>query len=767
MPQRLLQLLAKLVAIACLAHCGKKTTPPSHASSTSAAAAPIVAPDDKVHPTYAGSISCKECHEKAYADWKNSHHGLAERPVQPDQLDQQLAAPLKLEHNGRTSQAYLDKEQLLRIVTQGKEPKPLAYPVARIIGHNPLRQFLIPAPGNRLQTCDVTYDPKRNELFDVFGTDERKPGDWGHWTGQGMNWNAMCAACHNTRLRKNFDPATNSYNTRMAEMAVSCESCHGPMKAHVTWQQQTPQSSPSLKDPHLPKFSRDQMLETCAPCHARRSELTGDMIPGSSFYDHNSLTVTDLTDIFHADGQIRDENYEATSFLSSKMHHAGVRCVDCHDSHTGKTKLPGNALCMQCHTTGTHQNLTGEKNHSPAPLTRPAPIIVPTLHSHHGEGSTGNDCINCHMPTTTYMQRHPRHDHSYSIPNPRLTIEHGIPNACNKCHTDQSPTWALTHAKQWYGSKLEKPTHLRADLITRARRQDPTVQPQLIEMLRTEVIPTWQATACHLMAPWLANPAIRQSLTAALANPSPLVREAAVRTLAPMVRENHQPTIDSLRPLLADSSRAVRIAAAWALCATLDLTSPAGKELVHMLDLHADQPTGRMQLSQFAFLRGNPTAAISQAKQAIRMDPNSAPMHHDLAILLSTIGDNAAALLSLQEASRLEANNSEYHFKLALVHSELGKPALAIAALEKTTALDPGYARAWYNLGLAYNGQGDTANAIAALSRGETADPNDAEIPYARATIHYRLGQKQEARAAALRTLQIRPDHPQARQLLE
>ena len=56
----------------------------------------------------------------------------------------------------------------------------------------------------------------------------------------------------------------------------------------------------------------------------------------------------------------------------------------------------------------------------------------------------------------------------------------------------------------------------------------------------------------------------------------------------------------ALQPLLEDPVRAVRIAAAWALCATLDLNSRAGKELVLMLDHNADQPTGRMQLGQFA-----------------------------------------------------------------------------------------------------------------------------------------------------------------------
>ena len=59
------------------------------------------------------------------------------------------------------------------------------------------------------------------------------------------------------------------------------------------------------------------------------------------------------------------------------------------------------------------------------------------------------------------------------------------------------------------------------------------------------------------------------------------------------------------------------------------------------------------------------------------------------------------------------------------------------------------------------------SEAITALQRGEVADPNDPAIPYARATIHARLGQKKDAIAAATRALQIRPDFPEAQQLIQ
>jgi predicted CXXCH cytochrome family protein len=495
-------------------------------------------------------------------------------------------------------------------------------------------------------------------------------------------------------------------------------------------------------------------METCAACHSRRAELTGDLIPGESFFDHFSLTVTDETDTYHPDGQVRDENYEFTSFLSSRMHHAGVRCVDCHDPHSTRNIVKGNQLCMNCHT-------------APRPDFPTAPVIDPTAHSHHGADSTGNQCISCHMPTTTYMQRDPRHDHSFSSPDPRLTKEFGVPNACNKCHTDKDVDWAIEASRKFYGDKPDRPSRTRAITVANARRGDPAARGQLIKLLATEEIPAWQATAAHLLERWVLDPEVTRSLLGQLSHKSPLVREAAVRSLGQQVRANNASVRAALQPLLEDPLRSVRIAAAWALVDTLDLTSRAGKELVHMLDINADQPTGRMQLAQFASLRGDQAAAIRQMRKAIEWDPNSPPFHHDLAILLSTSGDSAGAVKALRDAIALDPENPEYHYKLALALSETGTTAETVAELEKTVQLDPGYARAWYNLGLAKSSMNQPQAAIAALRQGETADPNDSAIPYARATIHARLGQKNEALAAAALALQLRPDFAEARQLIQ
>jgi Flp pilus assembly protein TadD len=59
------------------------------------------------------------------------------------------------------------------------------------------------------------------------------------------------------------------------------------------------------------------------------------------------------------------------------------------------------------------------------------------------------------------------------------------------------------------------------------------------------------------------------------------------------------------------------------------------------------------------------------------------------------------------------------------------------------------------------------AAAITSLSRAESLSPTDAEIPYAQATIFARFGRNAEAVRELKRTLEIDPENPEARQLLQ
>ena len=740
-------------------------------------AAPTARPTDAFglaaeQPTfaaYAGSASCKECHAEAYELWARSHHGLAERLPEP-KLDQAAFDPARSFRHGTQQTSLHTRSNRYFLTTPGLSHTQETFQAERVIGHDPLRQMLVPFPGGRLQTTEAAWDPRSNEWFNVYGTEDRQPGEWGHWTGRGMNWNTMCATCHNTRLRKNYDATNDVFHTTMAERGVGCESCHGPMKAHNEWQYAN--KGKNLKDPTIKKLSRDQMFDTCAACHSRRGEITGDPKPGDSFFDHHLLSIVDESDLFYADGQVRDEDYEVTAFLGSRMFHKGVRCVDCHDFHSAKVRLPGNMMCLSCHS-------PGQTN---------APVINPVTHSRHkvfgfdtngtmlnfdlGDYNpktikeTGGECVNCHMPQTYYMQRHLRHDHGFTIPDPLLTKQFGIPNACNRCHQDKTTDWALDYVEKWYGDKMNRPYRQRAQTIARGKQGDEAARAALLKMLQTDEQDYWRAVAANMLERWVSEPPVATALANQLTDTNALVRQSIVQTLATLGEALPPEIRSALQSQLDDSSRNVRVVAAQSLAATVDLSSRAGSELQHMLQHNADQPGGQMQLGVLALARNDATNALRHFQTAVKWDPFSPGFRHETAIVLSQMGRPREALAELQEAVRLAPRDAEFRFKLALAWNELGDSRKVIAELEEAVKLDPRHARAQYNLGLARHAAGNSLGAIQALLAAENAAPRDAAIPYARATIHAQLGQMNEARQAVSRALELNPQFPEAAALL-
>jgi len=702
---------------------------------------------DSAAATYAGSQSCRECHQSEFELWQESHHALAERLINPDRDRFAFQPEHSIESASHVYQMKVDGTHF-EMRLQGPDGNLTTFRPTRVLGETPLRQFLIPLDRGRVQVTELAVDSETGQWFNVFGSENRRAGEWGHWTGRGMNWNSMCGYCHNTGYHKNYDPGSDSYATSMAEMAVGCEACHGPMSEHVTWQRKYPEGK---TDPTVSLLSRRQILDTCGTCHARRTELTGRFLPGDDFLDHFAPVIPDATDIYYPDGQVREEVYEYVSFLGSRMHGAGVTCTDCHNPHSGELITTGNALCMSCHGEGQLA----------------APIIKEPEHSHHPEGTSGSSCVECHMPVTVYMQKDARRDHGFTIPDPLLTREYGIPNACNRCHTDESTDWTLEAVHRWYGERMERHTRQRARWIAQARLEHPDAISGLLHMLKSESLPVWRASAALLLRDWLSRSGVREALLESLSDPDPLVRGMSSRTLEPLAHVDDPVVRQALTRQLDSDTRMERIEAAWALRDTVSLESRHGNELLHYLNLNLDQPTGALQMAAFLLDRGDPSEALRYCRMAVERDPYSAPLRHELAIVLSQNGQSGEALKELEEAVKLAPREALYRFKLGLAWNELGTLTRAIEALQSAVRLEPRYGRAWYNLGLAYSTAGNLSQSIEALRRAERLLPEDPEVPYALATVLARQGSPEMALEAAERALAIDSSYAPAQHLVQ
>lgn len=731
-----------------LSACDSRPAPPASAPASAPAGQPTTAPASV--SVWGGSESCKRCHEEAYAEWKTSHHANAQRHLVPE-LDHPAFSPRReIRHASQTSYADL-REGRPVLTTIGSDGRQHDFEPVGVIGVAPLWQYLIPAPGGRLQVTELAFDPAKKEWFDVYGDEDRQYWEWGHWSQRGMNWNDMCAECHNTDFRKNYQLADDSYDSKYLEQGVGCEQCHGPMQAHNDWQDQHPDQP---GDPTIPEFDRDRYIETCAGCHARRGRLTGNFQPGEPFLEHYDPVLPDLSDVFYPDGQVHDEDFEYVPFSLSLMYQWGVRCIDCHYYHGGKVATTENKLCLRCHEKGIATK-------------RP---IDQVEHSHHPPDKEGFKCVDCHMPRTVYMARHWRRDHGMTIPDPMLNREHGIPDACMRCHEKEGLEWNIKYVQEWYGQRMDRPTQKRARLQARLKAGDLSAASDLLAMLREEKNPNWRAVNLKFLTAVLnadggapSRQEVFAEFAARLHDESPLVQAVVVDALEPL-GERLAPM---LAPMLGSPHRLVRLKAAWALRRQIDPTSPAGRELTAFIRCRHDQPVGAYQQAKLLVDTGRVSEALPWFERALKWDLRLAPARHEYASALLELGRSLEAVNVLQDGTRIEPNNALYPYWLGLLYNEMGQDAAARDWLRAAVARDGSNARFWYNLSLAESKTGDAQKALDAIARAEQLAPKDPFYPYTRATIEMEAGRPDLARQALERCLQIDPQYVPALEMLQ
>ncbi len=613
------------------------------------------------------SRQCAECHRKEYDLWKGSDHAWAWRHPQ-EALDAAAFSGQRLKAHGMELEMTRDTQGncQIRDVASGR-----VYTVGGVIGREPLVQYLLRWKDGGLQTPSAAWDVEKNEWFDVFRDDtlqqkrggaERKPGEWGHWPGRGMNWESQCAWCHMSGFRKNYDVTADTFKASWQEPGITCIQCH---KVSAT---------PDAGDGCLVakadrKLTPQQHDDNCASCHARREELTGNFQIGDKFDDHFRLELPKVPGVFHANGLQLEEDYCETSFRLHRMGRTGVTCYDCHDPHSGKVNKPteNDELCLQCH--GTNKVVNG--------------VLAPQVGHNKLCGGKAMPCIECHMPKMTYMGRDPRRDHALHWPDPRMSIELGVPNACLNCHKDKDHEWCMEYLEKRYKEEKLGKYRQRFRAAGHAMQGKGSVQ-ELLAAYAVEEIPAWRATLLGLLAQFPLTPEVQAVALGATGDPDALVRAAAAELLGG----------DAARKALADKTRSVRHAAGWRLFPNLPVQHPVLQEMKETATHQADQPTGSMQLAMLASAAGDTATADLQYRRAVERDPASVVARMDYAVFLARQGRPIDALRQMLVCAKEHPQNAEVQYRLGLILIELNQYSPAFRAMQKALRLNPQHSAA-------------------------------------------------------------------------
>jgi predicted CXXCH cytochrome family protein len=363
---------------------------------------------------YVGSQACEKCHEEIYERWKKTPMANVVRnpQVHPEAIIPDLAT---------NNVAKFGKDQ-----------------VAFVYG-SIWKQRYFTKVGDDYFPLPVQWD---------FGNHTWRPyvvksGDW--WAALYPPDNMrrptgpLCDGCHSVDY--------NIQTKQVAEWNVGCERCHGPGSEHAV--------HPSRANILNPAQMGDVAgTDTCISCHSQGQPLSNP-IEGKlydwpvgyqvgsrlqNFWRLEDCRLGQTTFYYFPDCTAHKNRMQGNDFVQSVMYRHGVTCSSCHDvhgtAHYAQLRKPANQICLDCH----------------GPSSPNGPH-APTLeeHSHHKDGSPGNECVSCHMPAieTQGVPGAFVHAHTFRVITPGMTDKYGIPNPCTSCHKDKSTAWAQDAMNRW------------------------------------------------------------------------------------------------------------------------------------------------------------------------------------------------------------------------------------------------------------------------------------------------------------------------------
>jgi predicted CXXCH cytochrome family protein len=301
------------------------------------------------------------------------------------------------------------------IETLGADGVPGRFEVAMTVGSRRIQQY-VARVGDRHVRLPLAWDIQAGRWFHL-------NGGFLHPDGSDFNthtalWNANCIFCHNVKARPAFDPATQRFESQVAEHGIACEACHGPGAEHAQRNGDPlrryllymgPRRDPTMTSPL--ELTKEHQVQICGHCHGQRTpkpleRIREFMTDGDPYtagddlsqytspvwmdtrHEESPLEATDFSLRFWKDGTPRLTAYEYQATLQSACYARGeLTCSSCHTMHGGDVRgqitaeKRGPGACLPCH--------------------RSIGADVPA-HTRHGASSPGSDCYACHMPRIVY-----------------------------------------------------------------------------------------------------------------------------------------------------------------------------------------------------------------------------------------------------------------------------------------------------------------------------------------------------------------------------
>ena len=445
----------------------------------------------QLRPGYATSDRCEACHPSQYHSWHRGYHRTMTQYASPASVRGDFDN-VTLTGGGYDVRLFRRGDDFMVDMVDplwqyevdfgqreppapGEPPPRVERAVSMVTGSHHMQAYWVPSNvGNGQLSVPFTYlfDDRRwvprGEVF-------LHPPDGRH---QEQVWNVSCITCHTTAGQPHALVGGKEVQSRVAEMGIACEACHGPAEEHIAanqnplrryWLHLRRAGDPTIVNPR--RLPAPRANEVCGQCHSLtdlsddiylgegKTYVAGDELeksqpllrqlhPTPALTKHIAEDPAYLRGYFWADGTIRVSSRDYSGLVESKCNAGGkLWCGSCHSLHQSDpvnllaANMETDAACVQCHA-DVGKNVAA--------------------HTHHRADSVGSRCYNCHMPYTVYGLLKGIRNHR--IDSPHVTASRGgneRPNACNLCHVDRSLGWAAARLADWY--KQPTPSGLGSD----------------------------------------------------------------------------------------------------------------------------------------------------------------------------------------------------------------------------------------------------------------------------------------------------------------
>jgi hypothetical protein len=337
--------------------------------------------------SYVGSKNCAPCHRSVYDSFLRTDMGRSMSAITPALLakfpsEAEIFNPQLNRHFSVSLQQGRLYESEWETDTTGADVFRETEPIEWFIGSGANAVGGIVRNGDRLFEAPLTYYAKTQSWGLSPGYEEVD-------RGFSRPIEAACIACHSGRPNPVGDVAGHFQNPPFDELAIGCETCHGPGAAHVremgAANPRIPAAVSRIVNPaKLEPWLADNI---CMSCHQNGDARV--LQPGKKFQDFRPGQPLDRTLAILMVPPTREsppDSDHVQHYFSMRLSQcyrasgAKLSCITCHDPHIQPTHTDANAYfrqkCISCHTSKS--------------CTAPAATRQKT--------SPSDDCVSCHMP---------------------------------------------------------------------------------------------------------------------------------------------------------------------------------------------------------------------------------------------------------------------------------------------------------------------------------------------------------------------------------